>query len=116
MLAVVQDDGEPSGPYIDVDVHSMAQAGTFLQSLGTSLSHDVTTVRKAATDALAAIPPSDLYSAYAFCWGRWSQVFEDAHAAVTGAGTAVKTSAGIIKKTDRNAMPPPPGPRTNGPH
>lgn len=110
----VRDDPGPSGPYIDVDIHSMVQAAGFIDGLGDTLTTDVTTVRKAATDGLGAIPPSDLYNAYAFCWGRWSQVFEDAHKALSGTALAAKTSAGILHHVDKNAMPP--GPGVNRPH
>jgi len=96
----------PTGPYLEVNLHSLAQAGTFLETLGSGLATDVQTVRRAAIDALGAIPPSDLYSAYAFCWGRWSSVLEDAHTAITQAGTATKTAAGTLKTIDDHQGPP----------
>ena len=94
---------EPSGPIIEVNVHSLAEAGTFLQGLGKTLAGEVSAVRTAAVDGLGAIPPSDLFQAYAFCWGRWSNVLDDAHKAVSGMGTAVSHGGSTYKKNDDHA-------------
>lgn len=88
-------------PVIEVNVHSLTEGGTFLEGLGKSLAGAVQTVSKAAQDGLGAIPESsDLYESYAFCWGRWSAVLDDAHKAVAGCGTAVKNGGQTYKKND----------------
>lgn len=94
---------EPSGPLIKVHVHSLTEAGTFLQNLGRSLAGEVHAVRTAAVDGLGAIPQSDLFQAYAFCWGRWSNVLDDTHKAVTGMGKAVHRGGQTYKDNDDHA-------------
>jgi hypothetical protein len=65
-------DGGQDGPPADyVDVDSLAEASQVLAELGTRLRTATDAVIPVAIDALDAIPPkSDLYAAYAFCWGR----------------------------------------------
>ena len=50
-----------------------------------------------------AIPPSDLFAAYAFCWVRWSAVLDDAARAVAGLGSALGGGAGTFGHNDRVA-------------
>jgi hypothetical protein len=73
-------------PYISVDVHSLAEAGRVIARLGTALSGATTLAQRQVQAGLASVPPSDLFEAYAFCWGRWSAVLDDAQRAVAATG------------------------------
>jgi hypothetical protein len=90
-------------PYIRVDVHSLAGAGRFVGRLGESLDGAGRLVQRQTQDGLAAIPPSDLFEAYAFCWGRWSAVLDAAQRAITAAGGALGAGAAHFQHVDDTA-------------
>ena len=93
-------DGPPAG-YIDVDVDSLAEAAEVLATLAADLKTATDQVIPPAIDVLAAIPQSDLYSAYAFCWGRWSNVLESATLAVDACARVARDAAAGYRRTDR---------------
>jgi hypothetical protein len=97
---MVRPDDGGGGDYIDVDVNSLADAGVVLGELATKLQQEMDTVIPAAIDVLDGIPASDLYNAYAFCWGRWSAVLESAHTAVGSAGQLARDAAAGYRRTD----------------
>lgn len=94
------DDGTPVG-YVDVDVDSLAEAAEVLADLAGDLKAATDQVIPAAIDVLAALPQSDLYSAYAFCWGRWSNVLESATVAVDACAKVASEAASGYRRTDR---------------
>ena len=49
--------------------------------------------RGPALDAVGAVPPSDLFNALAFCWGRWSQMVQDTQPALHSLAEATGASA-----------------------
>jgi hypothetical protein len=93
------DDGG-GGDYIDVDVDSLADAGVLLGQMATKLQQEIDRVIPPAIDALDGFPPSDLYNAYAFCWGRWSAVLDSAYPALDGAATVARNAAAGYRRTD----------------
>jgi hypothetical protein len=103
-------DGGQDGPpadYIDVDVDSLAEAGQVLTELGSRLRTATDAVVPVAIDLLDAIPPkSDLYAAYAFCWGRWSAVLDSAAVAVGTCGTIARNAAAGYRSTDQDGTVP----------
>jgi hypothetical protein len=99
-------DGPPAD-YVDVDVDSLAEAGQLLADLGTRLRAATDTVVPAAINVLDAIPPtSDLYSAYAFCWGRWSAVLDGADLSVGTCGVIARDAAAGYRGTDQGMTIP----------
>lgn len=90
-------------PYISVDVHSLAEAGRAVGRLGESLGGAGRLVQRQAQDGLVAIPPSDLFEAYAFCWGRWSAVLDAAQRAISAAGGALGDGAAHFQRVDDTA-------------
>jgi len=88
--------------YISVDVHSLAGAGRVVARLGESLSGASGQAQRQAQAGLAAIPPSDLFEAYAFCWGRWSAVLDAAQRAVGDAGTAMTAGSAHFQQVDQD--------------
>jgi hypothetical protein len=94
------DDGTPVG-YVDVDVESLADAAEVLADMATDLKTATDLVIPPAMDVLAALPPSDLYSAYAFCWGRWSNVLASASVAVDACARVASNAATGYRHTDR---------------
>jgi hypothetical protein len=94
------DDGGAPDDYVDVDVDSLAEAGVLLGGLAKKLQEEIDVVVPAAIDVLDGFPASDLYSAYAFCWGRWSAVLGSAHTAVDSAGAVARDAAAGYRKTD----------------
>jgi len=93
-------DGPPAG-YIDVDVDSLAEAAEVLADLAGRLKTATDEVIPPAVDVLAAIPASDLYAAYAFCWGRWSNVLDSTSRAVDACGRLAREAAAGYRSTDR---------------
>jgi hypothetical protein len=93
-------DGPPAG-YVDVDVDSLAEAAEVLADMATRLRTATDQVVPPAIDVLAALPQSDLYSAYAFCWGRWSNVLESATVAVDACARVAREAATGYRHTDR---------------
>jgi hypothetical protein len=98
-------DGAPSD-YIDVDVDSLAEASQVLDDLSKRLAKATQDVIPPALDVLEAVPASDLYSAYAFCWGRWSHVLDSAAEAVGACGTVAREAATGYRETDRRYATP----------
>lgn len=96
------EDGGGGDDYIDVDVNSLADAGVLLRRMATKLQEEIDRVIPPAIDALDAFPPSDLYNAYAFCWGRWSAVLDSAHTAVSSAGDVAVNAATGYRRTDEH--------------
>jgi len=96
------DDSGGGDDYIDVDVDSLADAGVLLGEMATKLQQEIDRVVPHAIDALDGFPPSDLYNAYAFCWGRWSAVLDSAHTAVGAAGGVARDAATGYRKTDKH--------------
>lgn len=90
-------------PYIQVDLHSLAEAGRFVVRLGDSLGGATRMVQRHGQAGLTSIPASDLFEAYAFCWGRWSAVFDDAARAVSDVGSALAGGARTFGHNDREA-------------
>jgi hypothetical protein len=86
--------------YIAVDLHSLAAAASVVARLGSSLQGATTEAQREVQAGLAAIPPSDLFEAYAFCWGRWSAVLDDAQRAVVAAGPALGGSGAHFAGVD----------------
>jgi hypothetical protein len=103
-------DGGQDGPpadYIDVDVDSLATASQVLGELGTRLRTATDTVIPVAIDVLDAIPAkSDLYAAYAFCWGRWSAVLDSAAVSVGTCGAIARDAAAGYRSTDQGMAIP----------
>jgi uncharacterized protein YukE len=97
----VRPDHGGSGGGFEVRVDSVSGAAAMLVKTGQELAGDVARVRDRAVDAVAAIPPSDLQEAFAYCWGRWSQALEDASVALAGAGPRTHQSAGGYEETER---------------
>jgi hypothetical protein len=97
------DGGEdgPAGEYIDVDVDSLAEAGVELGNLGDTLKDAVADLVPGVVDVLTALPQSDLYNAYVFCWGRWSRVLDEAGGALGACGQVAKDAAAGYRRTDR---------------
>ena len=90
-------------PYIRVDVDSLTEAARFVAGLGESLCGATGQAQRHAQAGLAAIPPSDLFEAYAFCWGRWSAVLDAAHRAMSGAGDAMGAGSTLFQRVDHQA-------------
>ena len=42
---------------------------------------------------MGAVPPSDLFNALAFCWGRWSRMVQDTQPALHSLAEATRASA-----------------------
>ncbi len=103
-MARPADDG-PTDVYIDVDVDSLADAGVELGNMGTTLTEATDAVDADAVEVLDAIPASDLYNAYAFCWGRWSSVLQDASRALEAAGKLARDAAAGYRATDKRLTP-----------
>lgn len=103
-MARPADDG-PTDVYVDVDVNSLAEAGVELAKLATELERATDTVRAEALEVLDAIPPSDLFNAYAFCWGRWSAQCDGAAAGVASAGRHAQSCAAGYRALDRCMTP-----------
>jgi hypothetical protein len=99
---MVRPDDGGGGDYIDVDVSSLADAGVLLGELATKLQQEIDRLIPPAIDALGGFPPSDLYNAYAFCWGRWSAVLDSAHTAVDAAGALARDAATGYRRTDEH--------------
>ena len=93
-------DGPPAG-YVDVDVESLADAAEVLADMATDLKTATDLVIPPAMDVLAALPQSDLYSSYAFCWGRWGNVLESATLAVDACARVARDAAAGYRRTDR---------------
>lgn len=102
-------DGGQDGPpadYVDVDVDSLAEASQVLAGLATRLRTATETVIPPAIDVLDAIPQaSDLFNAYAFCWGRWSAVLDSAATAVDACGQISRDAAAGYRRTDKRFTP-----------
>lgn len=95
-------DGMAGGDsYIAVDVRSLAGAGSVVERLSSSLDAATSEAQRQVQAGLAAIPPSDLFEAYAFCWGRWSAVLDDARRAIAAAGTALGGAGDHFAGLDR---------------
>jgi hypothetical protein len=98
-------DGPPSD-YIDVDVESLAEAAQVLAELAANLRTAKDKVLPPAMEVLDAIPQrSDLFSAFTFCWGRWSQVFHDSATAVDACAKISRDAAAGYRKTDKHLTP-----------
>jgi hypothetical protein len=95
----------PPGDYIDVDVDSLAAAGVELGEMGNTLTDAVAELVPGVADVLRALPQSDLYNAYVFCWGRWSAVLDTAGVALAEAGQVAKDAAAGYRRTDKRFTP-----------
>lgn len=94
-------DGSAGGEeVIEVRVGSLHVAGAMIERQGDALARAVGSARTAGESGLAAVPSSDLFEAFAFCWGRWSAALDSGHRAVTGAGTAARTAAAAYQRID----------------
>jgi hypothetical protein len=93
-------DGPPAGS-VPVDVDSLAEAAEVLADMAADLKGATDQVIPPAIGVLAALPQSDLYSAYAFCWGRWSNVLESASLAVDASARVARDAAAGYRRTDR---------------
>jgi hypothetical protein len=108
MVNRYEPDGGVDGPpadYIDVDVESLADAGAELAAMGESLKEAVAQLAPGVADVLRAVPQSDLFNAYVFCWGRWSAVLDSAGVALAEAGQVAKDAAAGYRRTDSRYTP-----------
>jgi hypothetical protein len=98
-------DGPPSD-YVDVDVDSLAEGGQILAEIAASVRAAQEKVIPPAIEVLDAIPQaSDLFSAYAFCWGRWSAVFDSSATAVDACAKIARDAAAGYRRTDKHLTP-----------
>ena len=65
-----------------VDTQALSAAAAQLDRLAAELSGAIAGSRGPALDAVGAVPPSDLFNALAFCWGRWSRMVQDTQPAL----------------------------------
>ena len=68
-----------------VDADALAATAARLRTLTDELAAAIDAVRGPGMDAVGAVPPSDLFNALAFCWGRWSQMLQDIEPALHSA-------------------------------
>jgi hypothetical protein len=99
-------DGSTSAPDLTIDLVAVAEAARVLATLGADLAAARDTVQGQALDGLAALPPSDLFNAYAFCWGRWSRVLDEGAAALTSLAVVARGMAIEVGATDGAAALP----------
>lgn len=93
-------DGGGGAPYFNVDLQSVSEAAVALDVLGETLAGDLGKLRGKAINGFGAIPPSDLQSAYGYCWGRWSQALLNAAAALGTTAAATRQAARNYGGTD----------------
>lgn len=93
----------PRESYIHVDVPTLAAAGRAIAEVSAALDGALKSAGGAAYRGLGAIPSSDLFESFAFCWGRWSAVLEDAKVAVSHTGAAVEKGADVFHSADQAA-------------
>jgi hypothetical protein len=55
------------------------------------------------------VPPSDLFNALAFCWGRWSQMLQDVEPALHSLARATGESARGYATVETHLTAPNPG-------
>ena len=75
-----------------VDPDALAAAAAQLDRLSAELSGAIAASRGPALDAVGAVPPSDLFNALAFCWGRWSRMVQDTQPALHSLAEATRAS------------------------
>ena len=76
-----------------VDADALSAAAAQLDRLSTELNGAIAGSRGPALDAVGAVPPSDLFNALAFCWGRWSRMVQDTQPALHSLAQATRASA-----------------------
>jgi hypothetical protein len=76
-----------------VDADALSSAAAQLDRLSAELSGAIAGSRGPALDAVGAVPPSDLFNALAFCWGRWSRMVQDTQPALHSLAEATRASA-----------------------
>jgi hypothetical protein len=76
-----------------VDADALSAAAAQLDRLSADLSGAIAGSRGPALDAVGAVPPSDLFNALAFCWGRWSRMLQDTQPALHSLAEATRASA-----------------------
>jgi hypothetical protein len=76
-----------------VDAAALAATAARLRTLTDELAAAIDAVRGPGMDALGAVPPSDLFNALAFCWGRWSHMLQDTQPALHSLAEATRASA-----------------------
>jgi hypothetical protein len=98
----VSDTGSPRAgrPALTIDLPAVAEAARVLTTLGADLAAARNDVEGQALDGLAALPQSDLFNAYAFCWGRWSRVLDDGVSALTALAGVARDTAVEVGATD----------------
>lgn len=99
----------PRESYIQVDVPTLAAAGRAIDQVSTELENVHASAGGAAYRVLGAIPPSDLFESFAFCWGRWSAVLDNATQSVRHTGAAVAQGADVFHRSDQAAATAFPG-------
>jgi hypothetical protein len=86
-------DHEAASTRFAVDPDAVAAAASHLHRLADELASAIAGSRSPALGAVGAVPPSDLFNALAFSWGRWSRMLQDTEPALRSFGRAVGTSA-----------------------
>ena len=76
-----------------VDADALSATAVRLRTLTGELAAAIDAVRGPGMDAVGAVPPSDLFNALAFCWGRWSQMLQDIEPALRSLARATGESA-----------------------
>ena len=76
-----------------VDADALSAAAAQLDRLSAELNGAIAGSRGPALDAVGAVPPSDLFNALAFCWGRWSRMVQDTQPALHSLAEATRASA-----------------------
>jgi hypothetical protein len=76
-----------------VDADALSAAAAQLDRLSADLRGAIAGSRGPALDAVGAVPPSDLFNALAFCWGRWSRMLQDTQPALHSLAEATRASA-----------------------
>jgi hypothetical protein len=76
-----------------VDADALTAAAARLARLADELGGAIAGSRGPGLDAVGAVPPSDLFNALAFCWGRWSRMLKDTQPALHSLAQATAASA-----------------------
>ena len=92
-----------------VDADALTATATRLRALTDELAAAIDAVRGPGMDAVGAVPPSDLFNALAFCWGRWSQMLQDIEPALHSLARATGESARGYVAVETHLTAPNPG-------
>ena len=99
-------DQEAASTRFAVDPDAVGAAASHSARLSAELGAAIAGSRGPALEAVGAVPPSDLFNALAFCWGRWSRMVQDTQPALHSLGRAIGASARGYADVERRLTAP----------